>query len=229
MERMKNWYAAEKIKLAEITDRRKKAEYIWQYYKLWIIGIVCAVWFLVFAVVQFTTAVTDYWIFVVFANTYADVGMDSQLWQGYIDYTGCDLKEKNVAFDNAAYFDYGLDHGFGNHYYEAFVTYTDGGVLDAVTMKADSLEALGSSGRLLDLSREECTSIREKYGDKFIYSLPNDTEYSTEPVPVGIDISDSILMTKYHIYTDSCAIGIGAQSGRIQAVEQFLDYLYMEE
>lgn len=229
MKSLKNWYAREKVKLGELPNGKKKAEYIWQYYKLWIIGIVCAVWFLVFAVVQFTTAVTDYWLFIVFTNTYAQVGMESELWQGYVDYTGCDLTEKNVAFDCAAYFDYALDHGFGNTYYEAFVTYTDGGVLDAVTMQVESLEALGTGGRLMDLSREECASIQEKYGDRFIYALPQDTEYSTEPVPVGIDISDSSLMTKYHIYTDSCAIGIGAQSQRIQAVEQFLDYIYQED
>lgn len=229
MNRLKVWYAEEKQKLSNIPTGKQKAEYVWQYYKLWIIGIVCLVWFIVFAVVQFTTAVTDYEIFVAFTNTYADVGMNSELWEGFVAYTDTDLTELNVAFDNAAYFDYALDHGFGNTYYEAFVTYTDGGVLDAVTMEIGSLEALGTSGRLLDLSREECASIAEKYGDKFIYALPNDTEYSTEPVPVGIDISDSLLMTKYHIYLDSCAIGIGANSHRIQAVEQFLDYIYMED
>lgn len=231
MERLKSWYAREKCKLAEIPDRKKKLQYIWQYYYIWIIGVVCAVWFLIFAVVQFTTTVTDYWMFMVFTNTYAEVGIDSQLWRGYVDYTGYDLKEKNVAFDNSAYFDYALDHGFGNTYYEAFVTYVDGGVLDAVTMQSDSLEALGATGRLMDLNGEQCASIREKYGEKFLYSIPNDTEYSTEPVPTGIDISDSALMTKYHIYpkNETCALGIGAQSKNLEAVEQFLDYIYAEE
>lgn len=229
MERLKNWYAEEKRKLGALPDRKGKLEYIWQYYKLWIIGIICALWFLIFVVVQLTTAITDYWVFIAFTNTYADVGVDSELWKGYVDYTGFNLKEKNVAFDDSSYFDYALDHGFGNTYYEAFVTYTDGGVLDAVTMEVASMEALGSTGRLMDLSREECASILEKYGDKFIYSIPNDTEYSIEPVPVGIDISDSALMTKYHIYADTCALGIGAQSQRLAAVEQFLDYLYAED
>jgi hypothetical protein len=43
---------------------------------------------------------------------------------------------------------------------------------------------------------------------------------------VGIDISDSILMTRYHLYADGCALGIGAQSSNIDAVEKFLEYIY---
>ena len=103
---------------------------------------------------------------------------------------------------------------------------TDAGTLDAVTMEPEALTSLGESGRLLDLNRDECASIRAKYQDRFLYALPYDTEYSTEPVPVGIDISDSILMTKYHLYPEGCALGIGAQSNNLQAVERFLDYIY---
>jgi hypothetical protein len=47
-------------------------------------------------------------------------------------------------------------------------------------------------------------------------------------VPVGIDISDSILMSEYHLYSDGCALGIGAQSSNIDAVQKFLEYIYDE-
>ena len=33
-------------------------------------------------------------------------------------------------------------------------------------------------------------------------------------------------MTKYHLYPEGCALGIGAQSNNLQAVERFLDYIY---
>ena len=32
-------------------------------------------------------------------------------------------------------------------------------------------------------------------------------------------------MTRYHLYTEGCAIGIGAQSEHLEAVELFLDYI----
>jgi hypothetical protein len=58
---------------------------------------------------------------------------------------------------------------------------------------------------------------------------PYDEEYGEDQVPVGIDISDSILMTKYNLYPDSCALGIGAYSEHLDAVEQFLDYIFEED
>ena len=81
----------------------------------------------------------------------------------------------------------------------------------------------------MDLDSEEYAAIKEKYGDRFLYCEPFDEEYSDEPVAIGIDISDSILMTKYNIYPDSCALGIGANSEHIEAVEAFLDYIFTEE
>ena len=133
-----------------------------------------------------------------------------------------------MTFNSEAYFDYADNHARGNVYYEVFVGFTDAGILDAVTMTPEALTELGRTGRLLDLSRPECAAIREKYGERFLYALPLDEEYSTEPVPVGIDISDSLLVTRYHAYPEGCALGIGALSGHVSAVEQFLDYIFQE-
>ncbi|MDO4491365.1 MAG: hypothetical protein Q4B85_09885 [Lachnospiraceae bacterium] len=225
---MKEYLKKERDKISRIDGWSAKTEYIWQYYKLWIIGIAVLIFFSVFAIRQYFFQVNENWFYITFTNTYAEVGDGSDLWKGYVEYTGYDLKEKNVVFNNSSYFDY-KEGVTGNSYFQAFVAYTEGGTLDAITMETDSLTALGESGRLIDLNSEECASIREKYGDRFLYCIPLDTEYSTEPVPVGIDISDSILMTRYHMYNNSCGLGIGAKSGDIDAVEAFLDYLYSED
>lgn len=225
--RLKTWFTTEREKVGAMTPRAA-AEYIWQYYKLWIIGFLCLVWFLTFAVTRYRQAHPDHWIYITFANTRAQIGDESEFWQGYVDYTGYDARAKAVTFNNEAYFDYAKDQGRGNVYYELFVGFTDSGVLDAVTMNPGALTALGQTGRLLDLNREECASIREKYGDRFLYTQPFDEEYGTDLVPVGIDISDSVLVKRYHAYTEGCALGIGALSGHIDAVELFLDYIYQE-
>ena len=49
-----------------------------------------------------------------------------------------------------------------------------------------------------------------------------------DKVAVGIDISDSKLVTKYGIYPLDAALGIGAKSERVDAVEKFLDFIYSE-
>ena len=45
-------------------------------------------------------------------------------------------------------------------------------------------------------------------------------------MPVCIDISDSRLVSEYGIYSEPCALGIGALSGNVESVELFLDFLF---
>ena len=48
------------------------------------------------------------------------------------------------------------------------------------------------------------------------------------PVTCAIDISDSLLVTKYHLYVDSCALGVGAHSENIKEVGDFLNFVLGE-
>lgn len=226
--RMKTYFSQEREKIRRLETFRAKAQYIWQYYCLWIVGIICAVLIIGFVIYRYNFALKENWFFITFTNTYAEVGNGSELWDGYVEYTGFDTTVKNVEFNNLSYFDYATDNAVGNEYYEIFVAHVEAGTLDAVTMEKESLEALGASGRLMDLTDERCTSIMEKYGDRLVYCEPYDEEYSLDLVPVGIDISDSALMTKYGIYPDNCVLGIGAQAQHLDAVEQFLDYIFEE-
>lgn len=224
IDRIRNFLRSESEKL-EGRPLREKLEYIRDYYWLWILSFVSIVSLVSFVSYRALTTPKDHWFYLTLANTRAELGNGSELWDGYVKYTGYDLKQKLVDFNSDSYFDYGKNHAAGNRYYEIFVSLTDAGVMDAVTMEPDNLKSLGESGRLLDLNSDKCASIRQKYGDRFLYAIPLDKEYSEDPVPVGIDISDSILMKDYQIYADGCALGICAYSGNLDAVEKFLDYV----
>lgn len=223
--RLADWLKAEREKIAGIPGAAKKIEYIWEYYKLWIIGIVFCIWFVTFAVRQYTTNLRDYRCYMIFANTYADAGDHSKLWEDYVEYAGIDTSKEAVRFDASSYFDY-LKGVTGNTYFETFVAYADSGTLDAIVMGRDSLTELGKTGRLLDLDSEACSSIRAKYGDRFLYAVPLDEQYSTGEVPVCIDISDSRLVSQYGVYSEPIALGICAQSQNVESVELFLDFLF---
>lgn len=224
---LKAYFMEEKKKTAEL-DRRGKLEYIWQYYKLWIIGIVCAAAFLIWFTVHFLYTPRENWFYGVFANTYADVGEHSKLWDGFVEYAGFDVKEKNVVFNSNCYFDPAKDSY--NQYYNAFVAYVDSETMDIVTMETEDLKALGEKGRLMDLSNKDTAGdLAEKYADRLVYALPKDTEYSTEPIPVGIDLSDTCLVSEYHLYEDSCALGVSALAPHLDKIELFLEYVLSME
>ena len=201
-------------------SRRAKIEYIWQYYKLWIIGIVALLSFSVYIAVHRLTVPADNWFYITFANTYAEAGNGSELWRGFVDAAGYDVREKNVYFNNSCYFD--PSDARYNAYYTYFVAYVEAGTLDAITMERDDLTLLGTRGRLLDLSGG---TLAETYADRLVYAVPANPEYGSDPLPIGIDLSDSRLVTEFHIYNESCALGLSANCPHPEAVARFLDYV----
>ena len=223
--RLKRHLGSEREKIRDL-PLKEKAAYIRDYYWLWILGILAAVIIPCYMLYRAFFTVKDYWFYAVYANTTADAGNRSDLWWDFVDQAGFDTHEKKVEFNAASYFDPSKSGGTTNSYYQAFVALVESGDLDILTMEEpEGFEGIGSSGRLLDLNDEKCDAIREKYGDRLVYCTPNDEEYSDEPVPVGIDLSDSLLVTKYHVYEEGCYLGISAYSDRIDAVEQFLDFV----
>ena len=92
-------------------------------------------------------------------------------------------------------------------------------------MERGDLETLGRRGRLLDLSLPTANGLAEKYADRLLYALPADSEYGSDPVPIGVDLSDTRLVTEFGAYPDSCVLGISANCPHIDAVERFLEYV----
>lgn len=211
----------ETAKLKRLSPR-EKAVYIWQYYKLWIIGITCALALMIYLPMRIANNIPDCWLYVIFANTREPAGNGSALWEDYADYAGLDLTQKRLEFNGEAYFDYLKNQARGNRYYEAFVALADAGVLDAITMESASLSALGQSGRLLDLNSPLCGTIRSRWGDRLVWYQPCD---GSAPIPVGIDLSDSLLVTRYSLYAESCALGVAVESQNIPELERFLAFL----
>ena len=148
------------------------------------------------------------------------MGNGSELWRGFVDASGYDIREKNVYFNNSCYFD-PSDTRY-NAYYTYFVAYVEAGTLDAITMERDDLALLGARGRLLDLSGG---AFAEKYAERLIYAVPANPEYGAEPLPIGIDLSDTCLVTTFRAYEKSCALGISANCPHPDAVERFLEYI----
>lgn len=220
MARLQKWIREELQKLSRLTIK-EKAAYIWGYYKLWIIGIAAVIAITVGLSVRIAHNIPDCWLYVVFANTRAEAGNGSPLWEEFVAVEGYDLTQKRVEFDSASYFDYTKNQARGNRYYEAFAALADAGVLDAITMEPESLAALGQSGRLLDLNAPICDSIRDRYSNRLIWYQPPEGK----PIPVGIDVSDSILMTRYHLYSGGCALGVAVESRNIEQVERFLAFI----
>lgn len=82
----------------------------------------------------------------------------------------------------------------------------ESGMLDVLVMEKDRLQAIGASGRLMDLE-EQMHTIYEQYEDRLVYCKPLEESYEKEYIPVGIELSDTILTGEGSPYAEGAALG----------------------
>lgn len=224
---LRNYLETEKEKLASM-DRAKAAEYIWQYYKLWIIGIVGALCIGAYLLTLSLTTPSENWLYVCFANVPPGTCLqeDGQLHRDYAQFAGFDLKEKNLVFDTNCYCNLS-EKTYGNNYYNKLVALMDGGVLDLLVMEQEDLQAIGTTGRLMDLDGDHF-QLDERWKDRLIYCENTASDYEKALVPVAVDLSGSFLTEPEGPYTDGCAVSLSAASSRTEELERFLIF-FLEE
>ena len=223
MRTLPQWYRDEREKLKGY-PLPFKLKYLWQYYKLWIIGIAFVVSFTTYALYNYLTVPGDIHFYGILSNTYAPLGPGSEFYKGFVEAAGYDLKTGVVEIDCANYCKPSGTLAAGNTYYEKLISMLDAGVDDVWVAEAEDVVALGETGRLLDLNTD--AAIRKKYSDRFVYCTPLQEGYSDQPVPIGIDLSDTALVGEYRAYPNGAVLGVSAQTKRADQALVFLDYLF---
>ena len=216
---------------------RKKIGYIWDYYKLWIIGAVVLVGLVVYFTVVFATREDKPILDVVLVNNYVDVSEDCRLTQGFVSYVGEENLPGRVTFDNNAFFNLANNSDYKNSYYMKVLAYLEADTAQAVLCQYDNLIGLAKSGRLADLSDEKVGDIYDKYTKqtkkknkkkkkkkkkRIIYY----EDEEGKKIPVGIDVSEGYKAAGLTEYTDGKAyIGLSAYAADYGYVEKFVDYM----
>lgn len=222
----RNWRREEAAKWRTLT-RRERAEYLWDYYRLWILGGLLAVFLLGYGVSTLRNAGRENWFCACFANTYGEIGTGSVFWENYARYAGYDLNEKNLVFNARVYCD-PTRETYGNEYYRLLIALMDSGTLDVLVMERERLSALGSAGRLMDLEDERTRALFERYGDRLVWCVPQDEDYGKASVAVGIDLSGSRLVGEGRAYPSDAVLGVNALAPHPDQAETFLQFLFEE-
>ena len=222
MRSLPQWYRDEREKLRGYGPR-DVLKYVWQYYRLWIIGIGFAVCFIAYALWNYFTVPGDIHFYGILSNTYARLGQSSAFYNGFVGYAGFDLKQGVVELECANYCK-PSGRATGNTYYEKLISMLDGKVDDIWVAEAEDVIAIGETGRLMDLNTND--ALKEKYSARFVYCMPLDESYSDRPVPIGIDLSGTALVGEYSAYPNGAVLGVNAYTQRPDQVIVFLDYLF---
>lgn len=220
MTRLKQWFAGEREKLSGM-PWKDRAGYIWDYYKLYLIALAALLLIGGTTIYHLATTPSENWFFAGFANTTVDLGSGTEFYDGFADYAGYDLQEKNLLFEDQIYCQ-PSQQTVGNTYYELLVSYLDAGTMDVVVMGKEDLIALGETGRLMDLRDERTATLVQTYADRLIYCRSAEGE----EIPVGIDLSDTALSKT--AYGGDCVLGVSAHTPHPDQIPAFLSYLLEE-
>ena len=224
MRTLPQWYRDEREKLKGYGPR-DRLKYIWQYYRLWIIGLCSVLCFASYAIWNYVTVPGDIHFYAIFSNTYAQLGPGSDFYNGFVETAGYDLSTGVGEIDCANYCK-PSGRAAGNIYYEKLISMLDGKVDDVWIAEAEDVIAVGEGGRLTDLNSSEAAALKERYGDRFVYCMPLDESYSDQPVPIGIDLAGTALTGEYSAYPNGAVLGVNAYTQRLDQVVVFLDYLF---
>jgi hypothetical protein len=197
---------------------RDRVGYIWDYYKLLIIGVAVAIFLLGYFIRMFTAPKSDIAFEAAFVNCYDNVSESSDLYRGFSGYF--EEGEGKIVFDNNLFFDLNKSSDYNGSYYQKLVAYLEAGTYDAVICGYDNLVGVGQGGRYIDLRDERIKSVYDTYGDRAVY-----IETEEGKIPIGIDISDSPFIGEMNSYGDGCYIAFCANSSHFEADVLFLEYL----
>ncbi len=94
----------ESVKLKDMTPK-KKAEYIWEYYKIPIIGVIAAIIFIVTFTRDYRINKRPYFLDAIVINSDIAYSADNYLLNDFIKYAHVDTKTYNIAVDTSIYID----------------------------------------------------------------------------------------------------------------------------
>ncbi len=229
--------------------KEERWHYFWDYYKWHVLAVVLAIVLLVQGVIGIINRKE-----IVFSGILLNCAItvdDEEFMQGFYDLAGIDTKKQEAAF----YTDVMLQDGRNKNDITSFQRIVAGITteeLDFVVGQKDSFRvcAYSAGGIFMDLRTFLDADTLEKLSDRLYYidgavlkglnaepgtavdtSLrdvpdPKKPETMTDPIPVGIDISDrEKFQSSYYFPNTTLYIGVIANTPRQDLSRQFIDYL----
>lgn len=217
-ERVRSWFLGEREKLAPMSPKQKW-EYIWGYYKWWILGFVLLIVIIVSGVQNMRYQRRELLISGVFINTstsaegYAFVNEDYWAYAGADEGTRVELIEARSIRYNAE-----QPTGYDVNDILSIDTQIAAKTLDYIIGDAEAMEFYDQQKSLLDLSG---LLTQEQ-----LSALPT---VSTENGTVAVDLTGSTLAGQFGLSAEPSYMFFLANTPRKESCIAFLEYLFQNQ
>lgn len=233
-------------------DFKTKLKYFWDYYKLHTIIGTCIVIFVVTMTYSVVTT-KDYAFFAAMVNSTAVVPEDIAAFkEDYMAYAQIDPDEYEVQMDNTLMYKKTPTSELEVNASQRLMIYTSAGQLDAMVCGSDSFPHQASQGIFYDLREILTEEQLAKYEPYFCYvdqaiidarneipttgeldeiypeaGDPRKPEEMENPIPVALFVTDCKKLTDtYYFEGDYIAVGVVANTTRLENAVKFIDFLF---
>lgn len=200
---------------------RSRIQYIWMYYKIWILGSALILFIIGYAFYATSGIHKDTVINVTLVNADEIMVSDSRLFDEFIaTYFDPNLEKAEIAANlNISLDDSGTASGTAVQVLSAQIL---SGEIDALISDQDVITYLASGGSLANLEEVFEPAELDKYQDWLVYATD---EASGDSYPVGISLEESSRFRAEHFMSEPAILGVGITSVNAEAVDMLLEYL----
>lgn len=204
---------------------KEKLAYFKEYYLKTTLIVIVGLTFAGYLLYTIITAPDDTAFAAFFFNDTGD-SSNTELIDGFTAHINLDTKKHNAYIDSTLYY------SANDSDYEAYIglektmAVISTKELDVIVGDADTINYFARCECLYDISTILPDDILEKFQDKIFYASVGE---NTEPIPVGIYVTDSPKLNKYYYYVDREPIySFIINSDSIENAIEFLRYIYIE-
>lgn len=206
---------------------KEKIGYIWEYYKLWIIGTLVIVIFSSSMISSMVKNSRPTYLYATFINASSYGNEDFDLIADFADYADVNTKKEQLSLDTT------LQLSEGEEYDE--MTYNStmklyaqivAKSIDVMVMGKTIIDDYAAQDAFLALDETLPSDLYEKLQDQILTANnENGTSYEC-----GIDISDSVVLQRSELYADTQTpvFSIVSNSEHVENAIVFLEYLYSQ-
>lgn len=198
---------------------KAKIQYIWDYYKLHILGVIVAVIFVVYLIYSHVTY-REPLLNAIMINCNDPLSADAGGFDEFLTEYGYDPDEFPVSLSSSFQFSDG-EYSLSYSDAQALTLMIAAGGQDLFFGTGDVYLDYAQQGALIDLSSVLSEDLLERYQDSLIYSTEDG---QVTAYPCAIELTDNAWLKKYNYY-DTCYFGILYQNQNLDAAAQFAEFL----
>lgn len=217
----KESFQKEKTKLSKM-NTKNKIDYIWEYYKYWILGILVACIILYGIIDAQIENSKDTYLYLTLVNSNLINSNETPLMDDFADYAQINTSKIRLNLDTSIKIDPNVSDEYSMNSSAKMFAQFAAKTIDATIMDKEMIDFFHDKDAFANLKEVLPSDFYNAHKDNFITSIDSEGN----EIVCGMDISDSIILQNTKAYTKTPYYSIIINSENPEHSIEFLEYLY---